>query len=196
MLTIGLTGGIGSGKSLVAEYFVDFGAVSIDADQLARTVIEQGTNGFDRVIDIFGDAILRNGEIDRQALGEIVFKNPLLKAKLETIIHPLVRLEFETFAASLHGNQILVYEIPLLFETGSADRFDIIVTVEAEMDIRIARLLAKGLAAATIKERVAAQATSDERKSIADYLIENSGSKDDLRRKVKNIWDDLASTLS
>ena len=191
---IGLTGGIGSGNSLAAEYFADLGALVIDADQVARAAIERGSSGFDEVITIFGDSILRNGEIDRRALGEIVFNNPQLKAKLEAIIHPRVRSEFEEAVASLTADQNLVYEIPLLFETGGANRFDSIITVEAKMDERIARLRKKGLHNSEIEARIASQATREQRLSIADFVIENNGSQDDLLRKVENIWERISLT--
>ncbi len=192
MRVIGLTGGIGSGKSLAAEYFADLGAMVIDADQLARSAIERGSTGFDEVVTVFGDSILKNGDIDRRALGELVFKDPELKSKLENIIHPWVRNEFEEAVASLKGDEVLVYEIPLMFETNAQDRFDVVITVEAAMDNRISRLRAKGLHISEIESRIAAQATREQRESIADFLIENDGSEDDLLRKVENIWDELA----
>ncbi len=194
MRVIALTGGIGCGKSLAAEYFADLGALVIDADQLARTAIERGSSGFDQVVTIFGDSILKNGEIDRRALGELVFKDPTKKAALEAIIHPWVRSEFEAAVASLTGNQTLVYEIPLLFETGGADRFETVVTVEADLDKRIERLREKGLHLSEIEARMAAQASREERVSIADFTIENNGSKDDLLRQVENIWEALATS--
>jgi dephospho-CoA kinase len=192
MRVIGLTGGIGSGKSLAAEYFADLGALVIDADQLARAAIERGSTGFDEVVMIFGDSILKNGDIDRRALGELVFKDPVLKVKLENIIHPWIRHEFEEAVASLKENETLVYEIPLLVETKAQDRFDLVITVEASMENRIARLRAKGLHISEIEARIAAQATREQRESIADFLIENDGSEDELLRKVENIWDELA----
>jgi dephospho-CoA kinase len=194
MRVIALTGGIGCGKSLAAEYFADLGALVIDADQLARAAIERGSSGFDEVVTAFGDSILKNGEIDRRALGELVFRDPAKKAVLEAIIHPWVRSEFEAAVASLTGNQTLVYEIPLLFETGGADRFETVITVEAELDRRIERLREKGLHASEIEARMAAQASREERLSIADFVIENSGSKDDLLRQVENIWEALATS--
>jgi dephospho-CoA kinase len=192
MRIIGLTGGIGSGKSLAAEYFADLGALVIDADQLARAAIERGSTGFDEVVMVFGDSILKNGDIDRRALGELIFKDPALKVKLENIIHPWIRHEFEEAVASLKENETLVYEIPLLFETNAQDRFDLVITVEASMENRIARLRAKGLHISEIEARIAAQATREQRESIADFLIENDGSEDELLRKVENIWDELA----
>lgn len=192
MRVIGLTGGIGSGKSLAAEYFADLGALVIDADQLARSAIERGSTGFDEVVTVFGDSILKNGDIDRRALGELVFKDHELKVKLENIIHPWVRNEFEEAVASLKGDEVLVYEIPLMFETNAQDRFDVVITVEAALDNRISRLRAKGLHISEIESRIAAQATREQRESIADFLIENDGSEDDLLRKIENIWDELA----
>ncbi|CAB4717921.1 unannotated protein [freshwater metagenome] len=194
MRVIGLTGGIGSGKSLAAEYFSDLGALVIDADQLARAAIERGSSGFDEVVAIFGDSVLTNGEINRRYLGEIIFKDQGLRTQLESIIHPWVRNEFEAAVASLTGDQRLVYEIPLLFETGGAERFDLVITVEADIELRMARLQAKGLLISEIKARIAAQATRQQRESIADFVIENSGSEDDLLRKVENIWDGLTPT--
>ncbi len=194
MRVIGLTGGIGSGKSLAAEYFADLGAIVIDADQLARAAIERGSKGFDKVVATFGDSILKNGDIDRRALGELVFRDPTKKAALEAIIHPWVRSEFEAAVLSLTGNQTLVYEIPLLFETGGANRFESVITVEAQMDKRIERLREKGLHLSEIQARIASQASREERVSIADFVIENNGSKDDLLRQVENIWDGLTHT--
>jgi dephospho-CoA kinase len=193
MRVIALTGGIGCGKSLAAEYFADLGAIVIDADQLARAAIERGSAGFDQVVSIFGDSILKNGDIDRRALGELVFKEPSSKVKLENIIHPWVRQEFEEAVASLKADETLVYEIPLLFETGGQDRFDIVVTVESSMENRVTRLRARGLHISEIEARIAAQATREQRESVADFLIENDGSEDELLRKVENIWDELAN---
>jgi len=189
MLVVALTGGIGSGKSLAAEYFAKLGALVLDADQLSRIVIERGSDGFNEVIATFGDSILKNGEIDRRALGEIVFKDKLAKAKLEAIIHPRVRSEFERAVARLSSDDILIYEIPLLFETQGAGRFDYIISVESEMEKRIARLRAKGLHISEIQLRIAAQATPDERAAIADIVIANDGSEDELLRAVENLFE-------
>jgi dephospho-CoA kinase len=194
MRVIALTGGIGCGKSLAAEYFADLGALVIDADHLARAAIERGSSGFDEVVATFGDSVLKDGEIDRRALGELIFQDPAKKASLEAIIHPWVRNEFEAAVASLTGNQTLVYEIPLLFETGGADRFETVITVEADLDKRIERLREKGLHPSEIEARMAAQASREERVSIADFTIENNGSKDDLLRQVENIWEALATS--
>jgi dephospho-CoA kinase len=191
MRVIGLTGGIGCGKSLAAQYFAELGALVIDADQLARAAIERGTDGFDEVVTLFGDSILKDGNIDRRALGELIFKDPAAKKHLESIIHPFVRREFEEAVASLKGDQVLVYEIPLLVETKAHERFDVVITVESEMENRVARLRGRGMHISEIEGRIAAQATREERIEVADFLIENDGSEDELLRQVENIWDSL-----
>jgi dephospho-CoA kinase len=191
MRVIGLTGGIGCGKSLAAQYFAELGALVIDADQLARAAIERGSNGFDEVVALFGDGILKDGNIDRKALGELIFKEPIAKTKLENIIHPFVRREFEEVVASLKGDQVLVYEIPLLVETKAQERFDVVITVESDMENRIARLRGRGMHISEIEGRIAAQATREQRIHFADFLIENDGSEDELLRQVENIWDSL-----
>ena len=191
MRVIGLTGGIGCGKSLAAQYFAELGALVIDADQLARAAIERGSDGFDEVVTLFGDPILKDGNIDRRALGELIFKDPKAKVQLENIIHPFVRSEFEGAVATLKGDQVLVYEIPLLVETKAHERFDVVITVESEMENRIARLRGRGMHISEIEGRVAAQATREQRIEVADFLIENDGSEDELLRQVENIWDSL-----
>jgi dephospho-CoA kinase len=163
----------------------------IDADQLARAAIERGSDGFDEVVKLFGDSILKDGNIERRALGELIFKDPKARAALEGIIHPFVRREFEEAVASLKGDDVLVYEIPLLFESKTHDRFDLIITVESEMENRIARLRGRGMHISEIEGRIAAQATREQRIEIADFLIENDGSEDELLRQVENIWDSL-----
>jgi dephospho-CoA kinase len=189
MLVVGLTGGIGSGKSLAAQFFAELGALVIDADQLARDAIERGSDGFDELIATFGDSILSNGLVDRRALGELVFRDAEAKKKLEGIIHPIVRREFEEAVQSLEQDQILIYEIPLLFETKAMERFDYIVTVEADIQLRKERLLKKGLRNSEVESRIAAQASREERVSIADQVFENNGSEDELLRSVENLWE-------
>ena len=191
MRVIGLTGGIGCGKSLAAQYFAELGALVIDADQLARSAIERGSQGFDEVVSFFGDSILTNGEIDRRALGELIFKDSEAKKRLENIVHPFVRREFEEAVASLKSDETLIYEIPLLVETGAQDRFDMVVTVESSLENRISRLRQRGMHISEIEGRIASQATREQRIEVADFLIENDGSEDELLRQVENIWDSL-----
>ena len=191
MLVVALTGGIGAGKSLVAQYFSELGARVVDADQLSRIAIERGSEGFDEVITRFGESILRNGDIDRKALAEIIFKDKSAKADLEAIIHPRVRELFFEVVSDLAADEILIYEIPLLVETGAASNFDQIITVEADLEIRKSRLLKRGMFISEIESRLAAQASPSEREAVATHIIENSGDEDQLLRKVENLWEEL-----
>jgi dephospho-CoA kinase len=191
MLVVALTGGIGAGKSLVAQYFSELGARVVDADQLSRIAIERGSKGFDEVVTRFGESILRNGDIDRKALGEIIFKDKSAKADLEAIIHPRVRELFFEVVNDLAADEILIYEIPLLVETGAASNFDQIITVEADIEIRKSRLLKRGMFSSEIESRLAAQASPSEREAVATHVIENSGDEDQLLRKVENLWEEL-----
>jgi dephospho-CoA kinase len=186
---VGLTGGIGSGKSLAAQFFSQLGAFVIDADQLARSAIERGSDGFDEVLLRFGDTVLKNGDIDRVALGQIVFENPQAKKDLEDIIHPRIRAEFEEAVASLNPGQIMVYEIPLLVETNAVNRFDYVITVESNVELRTERLRARGMFHSDIEKRIAAQATEEQRRAIADCVLTNDGTEDELLRQVENVWE-------
>ena len=191
MKVIALTGGIGAGKSLVANYFFSLGAEVIDADQLARQAIERGSDGFDQVISVFGDEILQDGDINRRALGEIVFSDPDKRKKLESIIHPIVQQALADARKELTENQILIYEIPLLVETNAADKFDLVITVEAPMQSRIERLRNRGLHISEIEKRIANQVSPQERRAVANIVIENDGNEEALLRKVEAIWEEL-----
>jgi dephospho-CoA kinase len=191
MKVIGLTGGIGSGKSLVANYFFSLGAEVIDADQLARQAIERGSEGFDEVLAAFGDGILKDGDIDRRALGEIVFSDPEKRKVLEGIIHPRVQQALADARKSLAEDQILIYEIPLLVETNAAAKFDLVITVEAPLDARIERLKKRGLLQSEIEKRISNQVTPEFRKEVANIVIENDGNEEALLRKVETIWEEL-----
>ena len=193
---VGLTGGIGSGKSLAAQFFSQLGALVIDADQLARTAIERGSEGFDEVLLRFGDTVLMNGDIDRVALGQIVFENPEAKKDLEAIIHPRIRVVFEEAVASLDADEIMIYEIPLLVETDAADRFDYIITVESDTELRKERLRARGMFNSDIEKRMASQASEEQRRAIADCVITNNGTEDELLRQVENVWESTILPLA
>lgn len=195
MLVVALTGGIGAGKSLAAGFFADLGARVVDADQLARSAIERGSKGFDAVVAEFGDRILRNGDIDRRALGEIVFQDAEAKHKLEAIIHPIVRAQFAQLVAGLRAQEILIYEIPLLVETGAQDRFDAVITIESDVTLRQSRLRERGLMNSEISSRMASQASADERIAVADFVLENNASPEQLLRKVENLWETVLPTL-
>ena len=193
MLVIALTGGIGAGKSLAAQYFSDLGARVVDADQLARVAIERGSTGFDEVILRFGEKILRDGDIDRKALAEIIFSDPQAKTDLEAIVHPRIRELFTEVVSDLQPQEILIYEIPLLAETGSAKNFDLVITVEADLEIRKDRLRKRGMFISEIERRLANQASREEREVLADYVITNDGDEDQLLRAVENLWEELLS---
>lgn len=185
---MGLTGGIGSGKSLAGEYFARLGGQVFDADDLARKVIERGTAGFDAVLARFGDGILKNGDINRRVLGEQIFGDERKKKDLESIIHPLVKTAFESATANLDENAIVVYEVPLIVEAQVQERFDYIVTVESSMENRLERLRARGLTQSESKARISVQASSAERRAIADFVIENDGTPEDLFTIVEHLW--------
>ena len=191
MKVIALTGGIGAGKSLVANYFFSLGAEVMDADQLAREAIERGSEGFDQVVLAFGDEILKDGDINRRALGEIVFSDAEKRRILESIIHPKVQQALADARKELSDDQILIYEIPLLVETNAAAKFDLVITVEAPMEARIERLRNRGLHISEIEKRIASQATVEARKAIANIVIENEGNEEELLRKVEGIWEEL-----
>ena len=191
MLIVALTGGIGAGKSLAAQYFSDLGARVVDADQLARVAIERGSDGFDEVILRFGEQIMRDGDIDRKALAEIIFSDPQAKQDLEEIIHPRVRQLFLEVVADLKSEEILIYEIPLLAESDSAKNFDLVITVEADLQIRKERLRKRGMFISEIERRIASQATREEREALADFVITNDGDEDQLLRAVENLWEEL-----
>jgi dephospho-CoA kinase len=191
MLVVALTGGIGAGKSTVAQNFAELGALVIDADQLARLAIERGSEGFAEVLLRFGDEIILNGDIDRKKLAEIVFSDDAARRDLEKIIHPRVQAIFAEAVEDLEHGDILVYEIPLLVETDAAEKFDYIITVEADMELRKERLLKKGLYISQIEKRMAAQATQESREAIADYVIRNDGDEDSLLRQVENLWESV-----
>jgi len=191
MLVVALTGGIGSGKSTVSEFFARLGALVIDADQLARMAIERGTDGFADVLLRFGEEIILNGDIDRKKLAEIVFSDEKARKDLEAIIHPRVQAMFAEAVADLEHGDILIYEIPLLVETSAAEKFDFVVTVESDIELRKARLLKKGLYISQIEKRIASQATEAAREAIADAVIRNDGDEDALLRKVENLWESV-----
>ena len=193
MLIVALTGGIGAGKSLAAQYFSDLGARVVDADQLARVAIERGSAGFDEVILRFGEEILRDGDIDRKALAQIIFSDPQAKEDLEAIVHPRIRELFTEVVSDLQPQEILIYEIPLLAETGSAKNFDWVITVEADLEIRKDRLRQRGMFISEIERRLANQASREEREALADFVITNDGDEDQLLRAVENLWEELLS---
>lgn len=188
MLTVALTGGIGSGKSLAGEYFEALGALVIDSDQLAREVIERGSEGFNELVARFGDVILKEGEVDRAALARLVFTDSSAKRDLEEIIHPRVRARSESIAASANPNSVLINQIPLLYETKGAERFDLVITIEAPEELRIERAISRGLKEYEVRQRIASQASESDRRSIANIVITNDGSAAELLTEVERVW--------
>jgi dephospho-CoA kinase len=188
VLKVAVTGGIGSGKSAVGEILQELGAVIIDSDELARIVIERGSAGYDQVLAVFGDEILTAGEIDRAKLADLVFAQPDLRKRLEGIVHPLVREAAEEIMKSVPADSVVVNEIPLLFETDGAKRFDFVIAVQTPIKLRTERLIQRGMKQYEIDKRIAAQASDEQRAGIAHAVVVNDGSLDDLRSKVEDLW--------
>ena len=193
MLVVALTGGIGSGKSTVGQIFAQLGAIVIDSDQLARDVIERGSIGFNEVVAKFGDEILKNGEIDRQILASLIFKDPEKRSELEQITHPLIRKAFAKVVSSASPDSIVINQIPLLVESNHDYKFDHIITVSASESIRSERLIKRGLTNDQIKQRMGAQATDQMREDIADSVIINEKNEQELTDQVEKIWEQLLS---
>jgi dephospho-CoA kinase len=193
MLVVALTGGIGSGKSTVGQIFAQLGAIVIDSDQLARDVMERGSIGFNEVVAKFGDEILKNGEIDRQILASLVFRDPAKRSELEQITHPLIRKAFTKVVSSALPDSIVINQIPLLVESNHDYKFDHIITVSASESIRSERLIKRGLTNEQIKQRMQAQATDHMREDIADSVIVNEKSEQEVTDQVEKIWEQLLS---
>lgn len=190
MLLVALTGGIGSGKSLAAEYFAACGAEVIDFDQIARDVVERGSEGFEEILVRFGDEVLREGNLDRAKLAEIVFNDDIARKDLEAITHPKIRSAFDAYVAELEPEAILVSQIPLLAESEHKYPFNFVVTVSASEETRRARLIQRGMKDYQVTMRMKAQFTDAQREAIADAVLINEGSEDDLLRQVENLYED------
>ena len=189
MLVIALTGGIGAGKSSAGSLLARLGAIHISADQLAREILERGEEGYNQVLAHFGDQILVNGAIDRKLLAEIVFRDPEKRNQLEKITHPLIQERFKEIRSSLPPSSVIVYEIPLLVEKSARiSDFDVILAIETEAEIRIARLAERGFTRQQVQGRMASQSTDVERRAIAHHVIENNGDKEELLRSLEQWW--------
>jgi dephospho-CoA kinase len=194
---IGLTGGIGSGKSTVSRLLAGHGAVIVDADAIAREVVEPGTPGLAAVVDAFGPEVLAtDGSLERPALAAVVFGDPKARRRLDAIVHPLVRARATEVAAAAPPGAVVVHDVPLLVETGQAAAYDLVLVVEADPDTRVARLVQRGLTAEDARARMAAQATDEQRRAVADVVLDNSGTPDELEAQVDRLWAErVAPTL-
>lgn len=196
MLLVGLTGGIGSGKSTVARMLEERGAVVFDADVLARKAVEAGSPGFQAVVDRFGaDVLAPGGDLDREALASIVFADPAARRDLEAIVHPEVRRMFAEGTEEHRGSdRVVVFSAPLLVETGMHTAFEVLVVVSTTVDTQVQRLMRdRGMSEAAVKARIAAQAPLEDKAAVADVLIDNEGSLDELEGQVERTWIDLAA---
>ena len=192
VIRVGLTGGIASGKSLVAAELARLGAVVIDADMLAREVVEPGTPGIAAVVERFGPEVLDGDRLDRARLGAIVFADPAARRDLEQIIHPAVRARAAELERAADPDAVVVHVIPLLVETGQQDDFDRVVVVDADPETQLARLRARdGLSEYAAQARLAAQASRHERRAAADSVLENRGSVSDLLGQIRALWAEL-----
>lgn len=191
MLLVGLTGGIGSGKSTVGRLLAERGAILIEADALAREVVEPGTPGFERVVEAFGTGVVTpQGSLDRAALAREVFRDGGRRRALEAIVHPEVARRFAEEVERYRGtDRIVVYAVPLLVERGLAPAFDVVLTVAAPEEQRIARVVAeRGSDPDEVRARIASQVGDPERAAVADRVIVNAGSREDLARAVEDVW--------
>jgi dephospho-CoA kinase len=189
MLRIGLTGGIGAGKSTVSAAFSDCGGVIVDGDVIAREVVEPGTEGLAALVDEFGDEILLpDGALNRPALAARAFVDDERRAKLNGIVHPLVGRRREEIIATVSEDAVVVEDIPLLVETGMAPMFPLVVVVHAYEEVRVERLIKRGMEEADARARIAAQAPEEQRRAIADVLLDNSGSEGQLVERARDTW--------
>ena len=196
MLLVGLTGGIGSGKSTVARLLEERGAVVFDADVLARDAVAPGTPGHEAVVERFGaDVLGPGGELDREALAAIVFADPAARRDLEAIVHPEVRRLFADGCERYRDSDaVIVFGAPLLVETGMNSAFDLLIVVAAPVEIQLERLLRdRGMAEAQARARIGAQAPLQEKVAVADIVIDNDGTLAELERRVDEIWTELRS---
>jgi dephospho-CoA kinase len=197
MVRVGLTGGIASGKSLVAAELAARGAIIIDADVLARDVVEPGTPALAAIVDRFGAPVLSEGGLDRARLAQIVFADPLARRDLERIVHPAVRTRAAELERAAGDAAIVVHVIPLLVETGQQEDFDFVVTVDVDHETQIKRLMARnGYSRAEAESRIAAQASREERVNAADVVLRNAGSVTQLREQIDALWAELSSAVA
>lgn len=192
-MRVGLTGGVASGKSTVSQMMADLGAVVIDADLLAREVVAPGSEGLAEIVEAFGpDVLTAAGELDRPAVGAIVFADPDKRRVLEAIIHPRVRARGAEIEAEAPEGALVVHDIPLLAETGQAGAFDAVVVVDVPREVQLDRMVRlRGMTQEDAEARIAAQASREDRLAVATYVIDNTGTYDDLRERVAEVVEQL-----
>jgi dephospho-CoA kinase len=197
-MRVGLTGGVASGKSTVAALLRELGAVVVDSDVLAREVVEPGTPGLAAVVEAFGPEVLTaDGRLDRPALGAVVFGDQPARRRLEGILHPLIRARAAELEAAAPAGTVVVHDIPLLVETGQADRFDAVVVVDVPVETQVARMVRdRGMSREDALARVKAQASREERLAVATQVVENTGTREDLRDRVTEVLEELVSAGS
>jgi len=191
MLRIGLTGGIGAGKSALSSTFAKCGGIIVDGDVISREVVQPGTQGLASLVEAFGDDILLpDGSLDRPALAAKAFTDDEARQKLNSIVHPLVGQRRTEIIASVPEDSVVVEDIPLLVESGMAPLFPLVVVVHADVDVRLRRLIdQRGMPEEDARARIAAQATDEQRRAVADIWLENSGSPEDLIERAHDVWD-------
>ncbi len=194
MLLVGLTGGIGAGKSTVAELLAARGAVIVDADQVARAVVEPGQPALAKLVERFGDGILdADGRLDRAALAKVAFSDDESRLDLEAITHPAINEEFTRRVAEAPSDAIVVLDVPLLAESEQARKrpYETVIVVEAPREVRLARLEARGVDRADAEARMSAQAGDEERRELATYVVDNGGDRATLEHRIDEIWSGL-----
>jgi dephospho-CoA kinase len=197
-MRVGLTGGVASGKSTVAALLRELGAVVVDSDVLAREVVEPGTPGLAAVVEAFGPEVLTaDGSLDRPALGAVVFGDEGARRRLEAILHPLIRARAAELEAAAPDGTVVVHDIPLLVETGQADRFDAVLVVDVPVETQVERMVrGRGMSREDALARVAAQADREQRLAAATHVVDNTGTREDLRDRVTEVLEKLVSAGS
>jgi dephospho-CoA kinase len=193
MVEVGLTGGIGSGKSEVSRLLESYGAVVIDADKLARDVVAPGTPGLAQVVEEFGaDVVRADGSLDRERLASLVFGDDGARQRLNAIVHPLVGERSAALKADASDDAVVVHDVPLLTEAGLAGLYDLVVVVDVPVETQIERLVQlRGITEEDARARIAVQASRDERRAVADVVIDNSGTFEELEAQVRELWEEL-----